>query len=140
MEIDITEFFNSETPSDYSASMAEIGRNAASDTWQAANEAAEEYDFIKGDMEIREAIIEHFVSMGFSEGDAMQSWPNCQINAALIQEISSQMREFNSGFGESGETWDWQEYRRQSEEGSINGRLFGGELSVDGRVYIYIGN
>lgn len=140
MEIDITEFFNSETPSDYSASMAEIGRTAASDTWQAANEATEEYDFIKGNTEIRDAIIAHFVDMGFSEGDEMQSWPNCQINALLIQEISSLMREFNSGFGESGEAWDWQEYQRQSEQGNLSGRLFGGELSVDGRIYICIGN
>ena len=97
MEIDITEFFYSECPSDFSASVAEIGRDAARDTWQAANEVAEDYNFVND--QNRDAIIDHFNSMGFSESEDMKHWLDSEINALLIQDISFVMRDYLGCFG-----------------------------------------
>ena len=135
LELDITDFFNSECPSDYSASRAEIGHNAAMGTFQASLEAAQGYDFIKGDIEAREAIQNHFKAYGSWEDD-IESLPDIELNAVLIQDISASIREYLSDFGaNTAYWWDWNEYQELAEQGSVSGRLFGGPTSTDGRIY-----
>lgn len=124
LEINITDFFNSECPSDYSASRAEIGDNAEQDIWQAANEC--EYNFITDDT--REEVRTHFAYL-FAE---IASWPDSELNALLIQDISENMRDF-LGFGVTTDAWDWDSYENSE---NVSHRLFKGD---DEEIYFSIG-
>ena len=101
LELKITEFFNSECPSDYSASVAEIGWNAGANTFGAALEC--EFNF---------------------------------VNDETRQDISANMRDYLDSFGDNSDSWDWDEYEEQSQQGIICGRLFKG---IDNEIYIYLG-
>lgn len=138
-ELDITDFFNSECPSDYCASVAEIGRSAGTDTWTAAIEASDDWDFIKENAEIRQELRDHFKEYGAWSEDEINAWSDSELNALLIQDISGTMRDYLGALGENADAWDWKEYQKQSENGNLSGRLFGGPLSDDGRVYFTIG-
>ena len=129
LEINITDFFNSECPSDYSASRAEIGDNAGQDTWQAANEC--EYNFITGDT--REEVRAHFASFGAWSEEEIASWPDSELNALLIQDISGNMRDLLGGFGVFADAWDWDTYENDE---NTSGRLFKDD---DGEIYFSIG-
>lgn len=129
MELDITQFVNEECPMDYQASRAEIGQNAGQDTWNAALEC--DLSFVTD--ENRQEIIDYFTDMGFSESGDMNNWPDAEINALVIQEISSQIREYSD---DPVSEWDWDDYQVQSDVGQISGRLFKAD---DGKIYCYIG-
>lgn len=129
MEINITEFFNNECPSDYSASRAEIGNNAGQDTWQAAQEC--DYNFMTD--ATRDNVREHFASFGAWSEDEIASWSDSELNALLIQDISSNMRDFLGGFGVMADCWDWDTYENDD---TVSHRLFKGE---DDEIYFYIG-
>lgn len=66
MELDITRFFNEACPMDYSASVAEIGRDAGKVTWSAAVEDAAEYSILP-DEKAREAFRDQVKGFGASE-------------------------------------------------------------------------
>lgn len=136
MDLDITDFFNSECASDYSASVNEIGRNAAADTWQAAKEASEEWDWIKGDDEIRQALRDHFKEYGAWSDDEIGAWSDSELNALLIQDISGNMRDYTGSFGANTENWNWEEYEIECQSGNCRGNLF---VGIDERVYFVIG-
>lgn len=127
MEINITRFFTDACPKDYSASCAEIGRNAGADTWRAANDDNADYMLLTNDDE-REAFKKMAQSSGFSEADNFASWPNEKLNALAIQWVSGDIREA----GLDVENPDWVAY----EESDNAGRLFKG---TDGEIYWYCG-
>jgi hypothetical protein len=139
MELDITDFFNTECPSDYSASVAEIGQNAGPDTFFACLEASEGWDFIKGDEDTRQAIRDHFAAYGAWEVEEIETWSDIGMNALLIQDISAEMRDHLGDFGKDANDWNWQEYQDACDQGLVSGRLFGGPMSIDGRIYYYVG-
>lgn len=137
MELNITRFFNEACPRDYSASVAEIGNNAGAQTWQAACDDVNDWNFLDTD-EKRDAFRDHVRGFGAWTDEEIAAWNNDELNALLIQMISGDMREVPGM--DSAENWDWKEYQRMAEAGTISGRLFGGPLSTDGQVYYYIGN
>lgn len=128
-ELDITEFFNTVTPEQFSNSIANSGLdNIGSITWNNAREEAQENPLFSECN--RKAVIKFFD--GFGAWDDLEEWPIEDLNALLIQMISGDIQE---GLEES-EPWNWIDYENQSEMGIVSGRLFQGS---DGRVYYYIG-
>jgi len=94
MELDITEFFNEESPADYSASVAELGQDAGKITWGYAQEAPYTFVTEENAYEVRE----YFDSFGAWED--LDDWPLNDLNALLIQDISAQIREATDENGE----------------------------------------
>jgi len=117
MELDITDFATTKCAADYHASVAEIGEGAGKRTWQAAVECR--HMFVT--RENRQEFVNHFKGYGaWSEGE-INDWPDTELNALVIQEISGQIREFSDNPVAS---WDWDDYQRQCEAGQIQGLLF----------------
>jgi len=130
LELDITDFFNSECPRDYSASVAELGPNAGRDTWQAANDNAPEYNYVTD--ENRDEVISHFQAYGAWDREELEAHSNNELCAMLIQDISAAMREGNMHPG-----MDWALYQHYCEEGVCSGRISQG---VDeSKVFFYVG-
>lgn len=136
-EIDITEFFNSAdfNPSYYSASIAEIGQDAGVITWQNSVDRSEEIDLLQ-DAEKREIFRRYIKTFGAWTDDEINVWTNVELNALLIQLIAGDIREAGLDVNNP----DWKEYEKGAESGRYSGRLYGGSLSVDGRVYYSIGD
>ncbi len=128
MELDITEFFNNECPGDYSASIAELGRDAGKITWSNARECAQETPLFSECK--RDEVIAFFDEFGVWEDIA--NWSMAELNALLIQLISGDIRE-----GEVNGVWNWQEYEKATEAGDLSGNLFRG---TDNRIYYYVGH
>ena len=55
MELDITEFWNAEEPSNFSASVFELGDNAGAITWRNAKDEAETYAYLLNTEEKKKA-------------------------------------------------------------------------------------
>lgn len=137
MELEITEFFNSCAPMDFSASVAEIGADAGPSTWRAAVEESTD-SLILDTEEKREAFRDFVRSAGAWSDDEIKAWSHIELNALCIQWISGDMRE-PVGFELSADSdsAQWAEYEKQSSEGDVSGLLFKG---VDGKIYFYIGS
>jgi hypothetical protein len=136
MEFDITEFFNTCAPMDYSASRAEIGDNAGADTWCAACEDSPDHVILDTD-EKREAFRSFVRSAGAWSDEEIAAWSDVELNALCIQWIAGDMREpvgFELGPDTTNE--QWAEFARQSEVGQVSGRIFKG---TDNRIYFYAG-
>lgn len=134
IELDITEFFNTECPRDYSASVAELGPTAGRDTWQAAVENAPEHHFVNDDN--RDDVIAHFLAYGAWDESELEACSNDELCAMLIQDISSEMRE--AGIG--GPDTDWDGYGEGCEAGRYRGSFFVNvEDPKNPRVYFTIG-
>lgn len=131
IELDITEFFNTECPRDYSASVAELGPTAGQDTWRAAVENAPDHAFVTP--ENRDEVIAHFRSYGAWSDEELQAHNNDELCAMLIQDISGTMRDFPGGMGPG---MDWEAYYAGCEAGTYSGRIYGAD---GGRVFFCIG-
>lgn len=134
MEIDITDFFNECAPMDYSASRAEIGDNAGADTWRAACEAAPEWPLLDTE-EKRQAFRDHVRDFGAWSDEEIAGWSDDELTALLIQLIAGDIRE--AGLDTTAP--DWEQYEKDCEAGQASGRLYGGPMSTDGRIYYYLG-
>lgn len=128
MELNITYFFNQAAPMDYSASVAEIGRNAGADTWAAACEDAPDYPILDTE-EKRQAFRDHVKGFGAWSDDEISAWSENELSALLIQLIAGDIRE--AGLDQSAP--DWEAYDASGD----CGRIF---LGTDGCVYYYIGS
>lgn len=117
MEINITNFYRNACPKDYSASIAEIGRNAGPDTWRAANEDSADYPILDNE-EKREAFREYIAGFGAWDDTEIAGFTDTELNALCIQFVSSDIRE----------------YGLDDENG---GNLFTG---TDGEIYFYCGS
>ena len=132
MELDITEFFNAitigdECRTDYSASVSELGHNAADITWN--NAKSSEHYFVNEDN--KEEIAEWFLDFG--AWDDCHEWPINELNGVLLQSIASHVGEY--------EDYATQEdYRKAQEEGQVSGLLyFENEAGKDGKVFFCVG-
>lgn len=134
MELNITRFFNNCAPRDYSASVAEIGKDAGLATWSAACEDASGYQLLDTD-EKKAAFREHVATFGAWSDEEITEWSDTELNALFIQLVSGDMREFKDAPWFTDE--EWEEYERLSRDGAIPGRLFKG---IDGAIYYDIGN
>ena len=131
MDLDITEFFNTCNPRQYSASVAELGDDAGPITWQNALDR----DANLLDTEEKQDAFKAYVrGFGAWDDEEIGAWSVAELNALLIQFISGDMREDKLHAGmKNGE---WLDILPETSRGSI----YGGPLTVDGRVYFYMGN
>lgn len=132
MELNISAFFRTAAPMDYSASVAEIGNDAARSTWQAACDDSEDYPMLDTE-EKREEFRRHVNGFGAWSEEEIRSWTDSELNALLIQMIAGDIREGSLDT----ENPDWDQYQKDSEAGRISGHLFKG---IDGEIYYYIGD
>jgi hypothetical protein len=136
MEIDITEFFNSAEPFEFSASMAERGQNAGRETWRNAVAEGTDSPLLTTPEQI-EALRQWAKESGGWDAAERAAWSDAECNALFIQLISGDMRELESlCMGDNGEI-DWQEAEKLSHAGTIGGNLYRGD---DGKVYYYLGS
>lgn len=131
MEINITTFFNNAAPMDYSASVAEIGRNAGADTWNAAKEDAPDY-LMLDDADKLDAFRAYVKGFGAWDDAEIAAWSDIEVNALFLQMVSGDMREA----GLDAPSPDWEQYEIDSQKGLCAGNIFKGD---DGQVYFYIG-
>ena len=141
MEIDITDFFNNEDPSDYSASRAELGDNASKITWNAAKDRAASPPVMLDDDAKLAALRDHTRGFGAWEDSEIDAWDAVECNALFIQLISGDMREggLYGGMTEA----EWATYAKDSEAGRVSSRIFRGDIPGHegfGRVYYYLGD
>jgi hypothetical protein len=133
MEINITRFFNEAAPMDYSASVAEIGRNAGPDTWRAAKDDAPDWNFLDTD-EKCQTFRDYCKGFGAWDDEERAAWSATECNALLIQMIAGDIREVPDM---DPLAWDWTFYNALVERGTISGRLYRGD---DGQIYYYVGS
>jgi hypothetical protein len=131
MEIDITEFFNSETVdmSDISGSVMEHGPNAARITWNNAREASKEYRHLTTVDQLA-ACRNHLEDMGYSD---MEDASDDDLNALFLQLVAGDIREV-PGMDDG---WNWEVYESFAREGTVHGAMYRGD---NGRVYYYLGS
>lgn len=134
MEIDITDFFNECAPMDYSASVAEIGRDAGRVTWTAAVEDAPDWPLLDTE-EKRQAFRDHAAGFGAWSEEEIAAWSDDELTALFIQMVAGDIRE--AGLDTAAP--DWEQYEKDCEGGQASGRLYGGPMSTDGRIYYYLG-
>ena len=130
MELNITKFFTESCPMDYSASIAEIGNDAARSTWQAANDDSDDFPMLDSD-DKREEFRRYVKTFGAWEDSEIRSWSDSELNALLIQMISGDIREANLDT----ENPDWTQYEKDSESGRVSGRIFKGN---DSQIYYHV--
>ena len=127
MEINITRFFKSANPNDYSGSIATHGPNAGPNTWGSAVSAFEKYPLINNNSK-RIALRKHLAGFGAWEDSEINAWGNAQLNAMFLQLVSADMNESGLDIGAP----DWVQYKRDSEAGRISGAMF---VADDGDIY-----
>lgn len=132
MEINITHFFRNAAPMDYSASVAEIGQDAGTSTWNAAKDDSEDYPLIDTD-EKREALRAHIKGFGAWDAEEIARMTDTDLNALFIQMVSGDIRE--SGIDTANP--DWKAYEEKVEQGQIGGSFWPGD---DGDIYYAIGD
>lgn len=129
MEIDITSFFESADPFEFSASHAERGQNAGPETWANAKREGSESPLLTTPEQL-DALRSYVRDFGAWEEAEIAAWDAAECNALFIQFVSGDMREANLDSEPSDS--DWAEYRRRAEEGRCSSQLYRND---DGRVY-----
>ncbi len=137
MELNITLLFADESafvPFDLSNNRATLGDNAGQLTWNASRECAEEITLLDTDGK-RAEFRDYVKSFGAWSEEEIAAWNDNELNALLLQMIAGDVREAfdDAEFSE----WDWADYQKRAELGSISGNLF---KTDDGQVYFYVGN
>ncbi len=133
MELDITEFFNSCVPKHYSASCAELGNDAGTIIWENALDRSEEDNLLDTE-EKRDAFKAYVRGFGAWDDEEIDAWSKRVLNALLIQFISGDMREDRLHANMDDEEWNALDPEKS------RGSIYGGPLTIDGRVYFYMGN
>ena len=127
MEINITRFFKSANPYDYSGSIATHGPNAGPNTWSAAVSAFEDYPLINSNKK-RTALRKHLSGFGAWEDSEIDAWGNAELNAMFLQLVSADVNESQICINAP----DWVKYQAEAEAGQISGAMF---VADDGDIY-----
>jgi hypothetical protein len=120
VEINITEYFMNGNHWMNSNSVANLGYNAATTTWNCAKEESLGFFFITDDN--KEEIKEYFKGFGAWEREEIGAWSDIELNALLLQLISGDINEleyYDTGEGET----DWQAVEAAQGAGQISSNL-----------------
>ena len=129
MFLNISTLWQSIAPMDYSASVAEIGRNAGPDTWRAACD--DSADWLILDTAEKRAAFRVFVrSFGGWDDDKVNAWSDSELNALCLQWIAGDIREACSDCKESTKGFDWVAYELGATEGLHASRLYRDEVGA----------
>ena len=127
MEINVTKMVNDSDYMPYlSGSVAELGDRAGALTWENSQRYAESYSLLQPDQ--LEDAREYFADMGF--GDDARKWSDAEVQAAMIQDVASNIREMEI-------YEDAAAYEIAAQDGQVSGRLFHAD---DGQWYFYVGS
>ena len=129
MEIDITTFFETADPFEFSGSVAERGQNAGRETWNNAKEEGANSPLLTTPEQI-EALREYVKDFGAWTREEIAAWTNTECNALFIQLVSGDMRE--GGLDNDPDDSDWAEYEKRAERGNCPSNIF---RTDDGKVY-----
>ena len=134
MEININKYFENELcPSDFSASVVEMGQDAGVLTWSYPNEEAQDTILLTTFEQFAE-FIDHVESMGMDFSEDEKPMTGIELNALFIQLISGNIRE-SEGLSEYPINWDL--YEEEANYGQISSNIFKG---TDSNIYYYLGN
>ena len=133
MEIDVTDFYYNGRHSAISGSVAELGHDAGTITWENANHAVQEFRLLDTPEKL-ESFRGWIAGFGAWDEAEIQAWSDTEANALFLQFVASDIRSKNelNGVGVG-----WEEYEALSEDGTVGGQLFNGD---DGRIYFYVGS
>ena len=129
MEINITHFFNTAAPMDYSASVAEIGNDAGPATWAAACDDSPDNMLLDDDAK-RDAFKAHIAGFGAWTEEEIAAWSEVELNALFMQLIAGDMREGDIDPASTAD--DWIRYEERAHAGQCSGNIF---RATDGEVY-----
>ncbi len=130
-EVNVNRLVTDLEPSDISASVAERGANAGSETWANSMKAVAEYPLLKENE--REAVRGFFAEFGAWDEEEVAAWSDNELDALVLQFAAGDLRELQAlAPGEGLGGIDWDEAEKLSQDGVCGGRLFvsGDELYV----------
>ena len=134
MEIDITCFVKNEDPTEYSASRAELGNNAARITWANAKRQAKRKPMLNTPEQL-DAMRQWVKESGGWDDDERDAMTDEALNAMFIQLVSGDMREM--GLDECfPDEFDWEAYRERADGG---GNIYVGDVE-GGQWFYYLGS
>jgi hypothetical protein len=129
MELDVTAYVEEVDCSSFSASMAELGRNAAKITWECAMRHVQEDLLVSSEEDLQE-VRDHFVSTGGWTRDEADEMGDQEVNALLLQFVATAVREYEDHFD------SYEEYEKAAHEGQVAGNLWRND---DGTWTYYVG-
>lgn len=121
MEIDITDFFNNADAFQFSHSIAEGGKTAGPDTWNAAKREGSEAPLLTTPDQL-DALRLYVKDFGAWSAEEIAAWNATECNALFIQLVSGDMREADLDNEPNDKAWA--EYERRSEEGNCSSNIF----------------
>ena len=133
MEINITSFFENADAFEFSASVAERGKNAGPETWNNAKEEATRAPLLTTPEQL-EALREHVKEFGAWERDEIDAWDSEHCNALFIQLVAGDIRE--AGLDSESDSSDWRRYERRVEAGNCSGNLY---KTNEGAIFYSLG-
>ena len=121
MDIDITAFFTTADPFDFSHSIVEGGRNAGEETWAAAVAEGTSTPLLTTPDQL-EAMRVWVVDFGAWSDEEIAGWSDAEVNALFIQFVSGDMRE--AGLDQDPDDEDWGDYEARAEKGKCSDNIF----------------
>lgn len=124
LEISVNRLVNDVDPSTLSASVAERGKNAGPETWSNSVACATESPLLTTDEQRKDAR-EFFRGFGAWDDEEIAGWSHAELDALVLQYAAGDLREAQAvcpGRGVAG--INWRQYAKESEAGTIGGRLF----------------
>jgi len=121
-----------ESADDYppmSASVAELGNDAAAITWRNAKAYAASRPLLTNDAD-RDDARQWLKGFGAWEPAEIAAWSDNELNALIVQFVAGDIREL--------EAFDsFEDYQKAAEAGTAGGRLYKAD---DGQFYFYMGD
>ena len=128
-DIDITAFFTTADPFDFSHSAAEGGWNAGEETWAAAVAEGTTTPLLTTPDQL-EAMRVWVKDFGAWDETETAAWTDAEVNALFIQFVSGDMRE--GGLDNEPDDEDWKNYEKRAEDGQCSGNIY---RANDGAIY-----
>lgn len=131
MEINITNYFNSELHYDVSCSQTTHGAFAGTGSYRLACESSNEF-MLLDTSDKRQAAIDYFEGFGSWEVEEMNDWSIEELNGLFLQLISGDINEASEHKLEEGFNWSGFEA-----DENLSGHMFEG---TDKEIYYYLGS
>jgi hypothetical protein len=107
-----------------SGSVAELGPNARTLTWDNSKRYAEAHPLLKTPEQIQEAK-DYLKRFGAWSGEEIAGWSDAEVQAMVVQHIAARIREM--------EHFDtYEAFKKAAQQGSVSGEIYKGD---DGRWY-----
>ena len=126
--IDVTQFIQTCSMRDFSASVAEIGTDAGPATWRASLEESEEFDFLSTP-ELLQEFREWLKPWGGWSDDEIAAMSDQHLRALCLQWIAGDWREC---FDCSPDAVDWEFYESMASEGTCPSSFY---CTNDGSIF-----